>query len=98
MNPRSVSSTKSFRWSAVRERFAAMTPQIRYAAKTAFAGASPKKQDELVMRTICHAQKVYLQLALRGFSDIAYPQPLAAAALSQVRDELRHSTTRRVQC
>ncbi|MBN2579157.1 MAG: hypothetical protein JXB10_09220 [Pirellulales bacterium] len=84
----------SFQWSAVRDRFTAMTPQIRQAAQAAFASAAPKKQGELVMRTICHAQKVYLQLALHGFSDIAYPQPLAAVALAQVRAELRRPPSR----
>jgi hypothetical protein len=93
-----LTSSKTFRWSEARERFAAMIPQIRRTARTAFAGAAPKRQDELVMRTIGHAQKVYLELALRGFSELAYPQPLAAVALAQVRSELLRSASHRMRC
>jgi hypothetical protein len=85
-------------WSAVRGRFIAMTPQIRRLAQGAFAEVAPNKREELVMRTDGHAQKVYLQLALRGVADLAYPQPLAAVALAQVRAELRLSTPQHVQC
>jgi hypothetical protein len=91
-------SSKPFRWSAVRDRFTAIAPQIRHSARRAFAGLAPKKQNELVMRTICRAQDVYLRLALRGFADLVYPQPLAAVALAQVRAELRRATPRGVRC
>jgi hypothetical protein len=93
-----ATSSASFRWLAVRDRFAAMTPQIRRSAQMAFANAAPKRQDELVSRTVCHAQKVFMQLALRGVADLAYPQPLAAVALAQVHAELRRSTPRPVRC
>jgi hypothetical protein len=93
-----TTSSKPFHWSAVRERFTAMTPQIRHSARRAFAGLAPKKQNELVMQTVCHAQDVYLRLALRGFADLAYPRPLAAVALAQVRTELRSSAPHRLPC
>jgi hypothetical protein len=89
---------KPFRWSSARERFAAMIPQIRRTAQKAFAGVAPKRQHELVMQTVCHAQSVFLQLALRGVTDLAYPQPLAAVAVAQVRAELRHTAPRHVHC
>jgi hypothetical protein len=93
-----ATSTKPFRWSAFRGGFAVMTPQIRHSAQEAFAELAPKKQNELVMRTVRHAQDVYLRLALCGFADLAYPQPLAAVALAQVRAELRSSAPHCVRC
>ena len=68
-----------------RRKFEQMLPEIRLAAERALARLAFDQRQALVARAIPKALAVFVALARRGKTAIAYPTPLALAAVKAVR-------------
>ena len=65
--------------------FERMIPQIRRHVRSAINGKDPHSREQLVAGAIANAFEIFSRLAERGFSDLAYPRPLAMASLVRLR-------------
>jgi len=66
---------------AARARFARMVPAIRREGRLALRRLEPSEREGLVAEVIATARDIFARLAERGLGDLAYPRPLAMAAL-----------------
>jgi len=71
--------------------FEQMLPEIRLAAEHALARLAFDQRQALVARAIPKALAVFVALAERGKTAIAYPTPLALAAVKAVRADRRRA-------
>jgi hypothetical protein len=62
-----------------------MLPEIRRHVRSAVQTADPRSLDESVSRVAAIASDIFSRLSERGLSDLAYPRPLALAALVRHR-------------
>ena len=70
---------------ASRSSFEHMIPQIRRHVRSAINGKDPHSQEQLVAGALANAFEIFSRLAERGFTDLAYPRPLAMASLIRLR-------------
>ena len=77
-----------------RRKFEQMLPEIRLAAEHALARLAFDQRQALVARAIPKALAVFVALAKRGKTAIAYPTPLALAAVKAVRADRRREAPR----
>ena len=82
-----LSPTRSRRSAETADRsgFEQMIPQIRRHVCSAINGKDPHSREQLVAGAIANAFEIFSRLAERGFSDLAYPRPLAMASLVRLR-------------
>lgn len=66
-------------------RFEQMIPLIRHHSQTLFSDVEPFQLEMLVNEIVANAFDIFTRLAERGLGDLAYPKPLAMAALAQMR-------------
>lgn len=69
----------------MRTHFLDMLPAIRQQAEIAFRNLPQEPREELVAETIANAYVAFVGLCQQGREDVAYPTPLAAYAVKQVR-------------
>ena len=63
-------------------QFKEMIPEIRHHSELALRGRSEPQIEGGVVLAVAGAFDVFTRLAERGLSELAYPQPLAMAALA----------------
>ena len=74
-----------------RRKFEQMLPEIRLAAERALTRLAFDQRQALVARAIPKALAVFVALARRGKTAIAYPTPLALAAVKAVCADRRRA-------
>ena len=65
--------------------FEQMIPEIRRLVQAAFRGVESPQRDTLVNRGVANAFDIFARLVECGLKDLAYPKPLAMAALARLR-------------
>jgi hypothetical protein len=65
--------------------FEHMLPEIRRHVRSAVPSTDPRSLDESVACVAAIASDIFARLSERGLSDLAYPRPLAMAALVRLR-------------
>jgi len=74
-------------------RFAQLVPEIRNFSRSVISDAEPARHEVLVGQVLANAFDIFRMLAKRGLGDLAYPRPLAMAALAKLgwsRERGRH--------
>jgi hypothetical protein len=84
-----VASTSARRrekdWPLLMNEFAQMIPQIQHHTRFAFRGVRPPDREALLVEVVGNAFLVFTRLAEHGLEHLAYPRPLAMAALALTR-------------
>jgi hypothetical protein len=62
-----------------------MIPEIRRHVRSTLRGKEPRSLDQFVSGVVANASDIFGGLAERGLKELAYPRPLAMAALVRVK-------------